>query len=298
TDTTATVTNSILSDNEALAGVTLVTPYDAHTAVAYGGGLAAEGAATLTVTATTISHNTAQGGNVEVSGEPVGAFQYAGAADGGGLYFDAQLGNGTGLFNMTDTEVDWNQATGGGIGDGIDDQETATGGAAFGGGMDVLTTDQSGVTAGGVARNSTFYHNTAQGGSVTINNINLNGHTEGGAFGGAAFTGGVSVSQLINSTVYYNMAIGGDATATVEPTEAEPEGFPDVGDAKAGLAGGGGYGPSHTQDFFDTIGVTYTIANSTIVGNTATAGVENRGLTDAAGHPFEFDPAMAFGGGV
>ena len=102
----------------------------------------------------------------------------AGNADAGAIYFDSASDDSTAqLFTMTSSEVDHDQATGG-LADS-DYPAYGTGGDGIAGGIDVLTKNTEGtITAQGEAENSTFATDTAEGGSVTINNIDIEGNTE------------------------------------------------------------------------------------------------------------------------
>ncbi len=309
TDAGANVTNSSLLNNEARAGDTKASPWNAKDVSAFGGGLAAEGTTVLIVSDSMISTNKAQGGLLHVTDDPRAAPLSSGSAFGGGLFADIRR-NGVEtehlLFRMDRSEVDSNNAFGGALDDDLNDQLNAVGGAGVGGGMDVVTRDQFGtITAQGQASNSTFASNTARGGSVTISNIDIQGITEGHAVGGVAFTGGVAVSRLINSTVYDNTAQGGNAG--LYRTNGTILLFAPAPAAGPGLAGGGGFGPGNgLSDLTDInrygfayysfgalpAGVTYTIANSTIDNNHAVAGIAY------PGRPEETQVFLSFGGGV
>ncbi|HEY1380535.1 MAG TPA: dockerin type I domain-containing protein [Gemmataceae bacterium] len=301
TDTaSAAVSGSVVANNLARAGDTKVSPYDASSAIGYGGGLAAYGAvASMTVADCTIGGNTAAGGLVSISESKDDYVDYpnaavAGVGDGGGLFFHSALGSTSSsalLFLMTDSEVDGNLAVGGAMNDA--DSGRASAGVGACGGMDVLTTvgANGGATAQGEALGSTFAHNVARGGAAMVTNVNISGKTSGSAYGGLAFAGGVAVSRLINSTVYGNSAVGGAASCYNQAGH--------IFTAVAGYAGGGGFGPGAGGSayglLFDDMSTTYLIANSTIVGNAAVPGVMFPEIPD---DPASGPAPFSFGGGV
>ena len=166
------------------------------------------------------------------------------------------------------------------------DNSGAYGGAASDGGMDVLTTADDGTpTVASVVSGSTISSNLAKGGFSFADNAFT-------AAGGNAYTGGVTVSRMIDSTVANNSAIGGEAVMVGTILTIE---YP-------GAAFGGGFGPGaiggySAGGFFDALtsnypSVNYEIFNSTIAFNNASSG----GVAYYFGSPLGVYPAG--GGGV
>ncbi len=296
-DVDAAVSGSVVSENEAKGGETRAFPYQGTTANAFGGGLFADGQSEMDITDCTIADNVLRGSTVTVTSvEAGGVTATAGAGDGGGLFFHSKkgtTGSSTQLFTMSRTEVEGNTAYGGDFTDDYDNNAIIHAGAGVAAGLDVLTTTSGGtVTTQGEVRDSTIASNTAMAGAATVTNNMAGGSSHSSAYGGVAYAGGVAVSRLINSTVYDNEVIGGNATASFENA--------DFG-AFAGPAGGGGYGPGYGFPagaeygyFFQNLGVTYTIANSTIVGNSA---VESTATIDGGNVPLIIE-GLAIGGGI
>ncbi len=85
--------------------------------------------------------------------------------------------------------------------------------------------------------------------------------------------------------------MGGDAQAYT------PENVQDPSNNYAGRAGGGGFGPGYEGTLFANLGsVSYTIANSTVVGNTAVPG-KSFAFGPDGGYVFTYG-TYSFGGGV
>ena len=297
-----TVENSALSANTAIGGDTTGTAFLSGSAE--GGGLYAYGTSggptTVTVTSSNISENHAEGGFLTVNSAVTSSdTPHGGNGDGGGLFFFSQYGPESDidnplLFSMNDTEVDGNEALGGSVTNTYGLATDTYGGDGIGGGMDVFTAAADTTpTYEARAMSSTFALNLARGGNVTITNRKLYGNTDTSADGGAAYAGGLSIAQLINGTVYGDIAQGGDGSAYDSSDTSVPAAAFSLG----GAAGGGGFGPGSASGVADGYlfqyladnypDATYTIANSTIVADTV-----------VPGFGFSTPGYLSFGGGV
>jgi autotransporter-associated beta strand protein len=251
-DSTLEISDSTISDNTAQgsAGDTAGN--------ATGGGLSHAGSRPVTLTRVAVAGNVAQGGtaNVAAGSDPANG----GMADGGGLALTVVETSDTPTIHVVDCEVDNNEAAGGPATVSNASRE-AYGGAAQDGGMDSLTYDDSmSVTANGIAEGCTFAGNQSVGGLAVFDDGPASSNYPV-AIAGPAYAGGVTVSQLVDSTVALNTALGGtaeDHAVFVVPTTV------------AGPAVGGGFGGGPL--FASSLPVTYSVFNDTIVGNFATPG--------------------------
>jgi hypothetical protein len=276
------VDGSEISTNVATAGAN---------AAAYGGAIYADGT-TLAISGSTVSHNTAAagsgapavGGGIRLDG-PSGLMEHVylgwnvarggdagttsevdvatgGSAEGGGMV--ATVRGGT--FPMTDCEVEYNTAHGG---DATADNQ-ATGGAAELGGVGVLALDADGhvsITAA-KAVECGFLHNKASGGTGTV-------MVEGGtATGGNARVGGVEIAVISNCTIG-GASAGPDGEAlggAVGGHALNGGSFYAILNPGSAVAGGLDGAPDDPGRPSTDPPLMYTIANSTVSGNTAMGG--------------------------
>ena len=223
-----------------------------------GGGLCAQGCASVTLTNSTVLQNTAWGshGANGGGGEEGGAAEYAGPGQGGGLYLVAN-----GAVTLAQTTIALNTAEGGagGIGGGAGQFTGGNGGyggAAQGGGMFLAQGGSATIVS------TTFSGDEARGGDAGQGGDGSGfAQTTGGpgGFGGAgqgggAFVSGVSVGFL-QATLASNVAQGGAA------------GYGGVGRMATGPgAGGSGLGGG----LFSTATAAFT--NCTLAYNATTPG--------------------------
>jgi hypothetical protein len=252
-----------------------------------GGGLFADGGS-VTVLASTISTNKAQGGGGAKGGRAGEATDEDGEAGGGGGTGGA--GQGGGLFasistiDITRSTIDNNQATGaeggkGGKGgkaseeDGGDGGNGGTGGAGQGGGIYALGSTTT-------PTNSTVSNNTARGGKGGDGGRGGNGDDtdNGGAGGfggdgGAIQGGGIYVSEesltTLSDTITANRvrpSVGG------EGAKGGTGGFLGLDGIGQGGSGGGVFNLNATVNSFNTL----------IAGNTAKIAPDFAGLFNIA----------------
>jgi hypothetical protein len=294
---TGTLTGGSVSDNS-------VTASDPSS----GGGVFAHEAA-LTVTDLTVSGNAASGGvskgggwyqdggtaaltrltitgnSATATGMDAGTFMGAPSkvghgADGGGVFgvfaYTDPTGVAAPVFTITDSEVDNNSATGATVDLTLQPAPagiiSAFGGPAAGGGLHVITTDDGTtaghLTVGATALRCTFANNHVVGGLAYLHPPQPAGEPPvlPWAKGGAAESGGATIARLIDSTIVGNTATGGAGT-----NDYQAFGY-------GGRADGGGFGGYQFGTTWMTPGpndgsTVYHIYNSTIAGNTATAGI-------------------------
>ncbi len=175
-----TLTNCRLDGNQAIGG-------DGTGGFALGGAIWNEGAATLTITNSTIMNNLAKGGDPDDN--PGGPFFSLGNALGGGIY----SGSGATLI-VTNSAFIGNRAVGGNSAAGV-------GGEASGGGILDLGGETLTVT------NCTFLGNQARGGAGGP------GAAGGRGLGGAIQNALGSTATLTNVAVLGNRAVGGTGGA-------------------------------------------------------------------------------------
>jgi hypothetical protein len=234
--TTTTVTGSTFSGNQALGGAATIDGLgDASGGAGIGGAIAhgAEeeffipglpafsdngdsyyGNSTLTITTTTISTNTAQGGLAAVASENF-SFDEATGGDGigGGLYTDPNV-----QTTISRSTFDNNDALGGNA-DNYGDADLLFGGNGLGGGLALGTNDSCG--RGGswsgsegadpyqlTVTNCTFTLNEAAGGDAEGGDEKSHG---GDGLGGGLFIEEGSYVRIVNTTIARNDATAGEA---------------------------------------------------------------------------------------
>lgn len=231
--TTTTVTGSTFSGNQALGGAATIDGLgDAFGGAGIGGAIAhgAEeefdffgyserggsyyGSSTLSITTTTISNNTAQGGLAAVESENF-SFDEATGGDGigGGLYTDPYV-----RTTISRSTFDNNDAIGGNA-DNFGDADLLFGGNGLGGGLALGTNDScdsgprfSGGEGGDDYQlsvfNSTFTLNEARGGDAEDGDEKSHG---GDGLGGGLFLQAGSYARIVNATIARNDAVAGEA---------------------------------------------------------------------------------------
>jgi hypothetical protein len=228
---------------------------DANGVHAYGGGIDIPSHATgslLTITNSTISDNTAQGGNGgSATIDQVYDAGFGGQAFGGGIFVGQK-----GTLDVTGSTLSGNRALGGAGGDILVNSATTgpgnagVGGFATGG---AISGDLGVVTLSGDTLNANAAIGGAPGGDIYSGaHVGTGGDGLGGAFAPGAGTSGMSPLVIENSTLTGNSAAGGSAPA---------------GSQGGGPAGGGAGGALHL------IPGNVTIESSTLDGNTATGDV-------------------------
>ena len=246
---TVTLTNVTVKECQVLGkGDTQV---NAHTTLeAWGGGLASIGTASVTITGSTFTTNSALGGNG-------GNFNNgdASAAKGGSIYF------GGGSLAISNSQITSNHATGGKGGDSPGNQQNGGGGGrAQGAGVYV-------ATGTATIDNSTFESNAATGGNAGTGQ-------NGGNFGGEAGGGGLytfgTTTTVTNSTFDLNSATGGRGGDAFGP---------DCFGGHIALDGGAARGGAILADNGSLTVNTATFANNSITGGNGGDGGKNNGGT-------------------
>ncbi len=235
---------------------------------AWGGGLASLGTATVMITASTFTNNTAAGGDG-------GDFNNGNASTGkgGAIYF------GGGTLNIDGTRIDNNDATGGKGGDtnNISNQQNGGGGgAAQGGGAWIAGT--------ATINNTTFESCAATGGNAG------NGQNSGN-FGGESGGGGlysIGSVTVTNSTFDLNTSTGGRGGDSFGP---------DCFGAHASLDGGAARGGAMLADSGSLIINTATLANNSASGGNGGDGGKTNG-GGACAQTQHGAGGLAFGGAI
>lgn len=242
------------------------TAVNQHTTLeAWGGGLASIGTATVTITGSTFTGNSAVGGNG-------GNFNNgdASGAKGGSIYF------GGGTLNIQNSRIVSSNATGGDGGDGPGNQQNGGGGgAAQGGGAYVIGT--------ATINNTTFESCQAIGGDAGTGQ-------NGGNFGGTSGGGGLyslGSTTVTNSTFNLNSANGGRGGDAFGP---------DCFGGHIALDGGAARGGAILADGGSLIINTATFAsNSAVGGNGGDGGKTGGGTCSGTQHGAG---GLAFGGAI
>jgi hypothetical protein len=202
TITGTTLVNNLIQNNSALAaaGNSSIGGGEAD-----GGGIYSNSTVNVSISQTTISGNTAQGGAGFDGSTSTAAGGPAGVGVGGGVF--AIDGTGSETASFTNDAFTGNKAIGGLGGNGATGLDSGAGGDAFAGGAAIL---QGAI---GVFNAVTLSGNIAQGGSAGTAGTGGTAGANGSGFGGAIETqANTSGSALLNVTIYGNQALGGNSS--------------------------------------------------------------------------------------
>ena len=230
------------------------------------GGALFSNAGTITVTASTFDSNIAQGSAGKIAVAAATASTVGAAANGGAVAF---LAGGATAFTMDSSTVSRNQALGGTGGAGLDTAAAnttinpgATGGAAFGGGLDLAGTGTISLT------NVTVWGNKALGGVGGASGKVAGIATTQGPAGNAS-GGGLRLNTTTTATNLLNL------TVTSNSVKVNTGGNNGAGNSGAATGGGIAITGATTGKI--------TIQNTIVAGNTSsvvTAGVTNQNPTN------------------